>query len=117
MAGDLVCRVGRFFLQRRRFDSRKVNPLKQWKISPVDDRAQEHWDIYTKYKEKMFSKTHPAYSPWIIVKSNDKKLARLESMRDVLATLEYTGRENPCTSLTPDPDIVQRYHRTHQSID
>ena len=104
-------------VQEERFQSRRVNPLKQWKISPVDDRAQENWDIYTKYKEKMFSKTHTAYSPWVIVKSNDKKLARLESMRFVLSKLDYEGKDDPCTSLAPDPDIVQRYHRTNQSID
>jgi polyphosphate kinase 2 (PPK2 family) len=94
-----------------------VDPLKQWKISPVDDRAQENWDLYTKYKEQMFSKTHTTYSPWIIVKANDKKQARLESMRHVLANLEYQGKEDPVTPLTPDPDVVMRYHRSHQSID
>ncbi len=76
-------------VQDERFESRRVDPLKQWKISPVDDKAQEHWDIYTKHKNEMFSKTHTSYSPWIIVKANDKKKARLESMRYVLSALEY----------------------------
>ncbi len=104
-------------VQRERFDSRRVDPLKQWKISPVDEKAQEHWDTYSKYKEAMYSKTHTTYSPWIIVKANDKKKARLESMRYVLSTLDYEGKEAPRTSLVPDPDVVMRYHRSHQSID
>jgi hypothetical protein len=65
----------------------------------------------------MYSRTHTTYSPWVIVKSNDKKKARLESMRHVLSTLEYEGREAADTCLIPDPDVVMRYHRSHQSID
>jgi polyphosphate kinase 2 len=104
-------------VQHERFESRRSDPLKQWKISPVDDKAQEHWDIYTRYKEAMYSKTHTTYSPWIIVKANDKKKARLESMRYVLSTLDYAGKDEPRTHLIPDPDIVMRYHRSHTSID
>lgn len=104
-------------VQLERFDSRRVDPLKQWKISPVDDRAQEHWDLYTKYKEEMFSRTHTSYSPWIIVKANDKKKARLESMRYALSVLEFAGKNDAGTSLYPDPDIVIRYHRSGHSID
>jgi polyphosphate kinase 2 len=104
-------------VQQERFDSRRVNPLKQWKISPVDDKAQEHWDLYTKYKEEMFSKTHTSYSPWIIVKANDKKKARLESMRYALSTHDFEGKNHTSTSLYPDPDVVIRYHRSSQSID
>lgn len=104
-------------VQAERFDSRRDDPLKQWKISPVDERAQQRWDVYTKYKERMFSKTHTSYSPWIIVQANDKKKARLESMRYVLSTLPYEGKENPRTSLAPDPDIVTRYHRSSSSVD
>ena len=104
-------------VQNERFISRRIDPLKQWKISPVDEKAQDNWDLYTRYKEKMYSRTHTTYSPWVIVKSNDKKKARLESMRHVLSTLEYEGREAADTCLIPDPDIVMRYHRSHQSID
>ncbi len=71
--------------QNNRFESRKKNPLKQWKLSPVDLKGQELWDKYTHYKEQMFSKTHTNFCPWIIVKTNDKKQARLESMRYVLS--------------------------------
>lgn len=104
-------------VQAERFESRRTDPLKQWKISPVDELAQENWDLYTKYKEEMFSKTHTSYSPWIIVKANDKKRARVESMRHVLSTLEYEGKDEPRTHLSPDPDIVLRYHRSQLSID
>lgn len=104
-------------VQEERFQSRRLNPLKQWKISPVDDKAQEHWDVYTKYKEEMFSKTHTAYSPWIIVKANNKKLARVESMRYLLSALDYEGKKTPGVTLSPDPEIVERYHRSNQSID
>ena len=104
-------------VQAERFAARRDDPLKHWKISPVDDRAQERWDVYTQYKERMFSKTHTSYSPWIIVKANDKKKARLESMRYVLSALPYEGKDNPRTSLSPDPDIVTRYHRSNVSVD
>ena len=104
-------------VQEERFQSRRMNPLKQWKVSPVDDRAQENWDLYTRFKEEMFSKTHMSYAPWIIVKANDKKQARLESMRHVLSTMDYPGREDPRTHLSPDPDVVLRYHRSQISID
>mgnify|MGYP001819589616 FL=1 len=99
------------------FESRRIDPLKQWKISPVDEQAQENWDVYTKFKEKMYSRTHTTYSPWIIVKSNDKKKARLESMRYLLAMLDYAGKDEPTTCLIPDPDVVTRYHRSHAGID
>jgi polyphosphate kinase 2 len=104
-------------VQNQRFESRRQDPLKQWKISPVDDRAQENWDVYTKYKDEMFSKTHTSYSPWIIVKANDKKKARLESMRYLLSALDFEGKHENRTTLTPDPDVVTRYHRSTQSID
>ncbi|MGI9433060.1 MAG: polyphosphate kinase 2 [Myxococcota bacterium] len=103
--------------QFERFESRRVNPLKQWKISPVDEKAQEHWDVYTRYKEEMFSKTHTSYSPWIIVRANSKKHARLESMRYVLSNLDYAGKQESATALHPDPKIVRRFHRSTKQID
>ena len=58
--------------QAKRFDSRQKNPLKRWKFSPVDKQGQILWDRYTHYKEEMFSKTHTSYSPWMMIKTNDK---------------------------------------------
>ena len=103
--------------QEQRFQSRRLNPLKQWKISPVDDKAQERWDLYGKYKEEMFSRTHTSFSPWIIVKANNKKRARLESMRYGLSRLPYENKDEAGTSLHPDPDIVRRFHRSAKQID
>lgn len=103
--------------QKARFDGRLQTPLKRWKFSPVDQKGQELWDKYTFYKEQMFGKTHTTYCPWIIVKANDKKTARLESMRYVLSQFEYTGKEEANTNLLPDPNIVMRYFRSIGQID
>jgi len=103
--------------QARRFNGRVNNPLKQWKISPVDDKAQENWDLYTMYKEEMFSKTHTSYAPWAIVKANSKMKARLEAIRHVLNTLPYKGKGESKVSLHPDPAIVLRFHRQSKAVD
>ena len=103
--------------QLRRFNSRKSNPLKQWKLSPVDMQAQDKWDTYTKYKEVMFSKTHTSFSPWIVVKANNKQKARLESIRYVLSIIPYAGKEESTVSLHPNPNIITRFHRNASSID
>ncbi|MBX2817032.1 MAG: polyphosphate kinase 2 [Saprospiraceae bacterium] len=104
-------------VQKKRFEARLKNPLKRWKFSPVDEKGQQLWDTYTHYKEEMFSKTHTNFSPWIIVKANDKKTARLESIRYVLSQFDYEGKESARTSLLPDPNIVMRYHRSVVQID
>lgn len=103
--------------QKKRFDARLENPLKQWKFSPVDVKGQELWDDYTYYKEQMFSKTHTAFSPWIIVETNDKKTARLESMRHVLSMFDYEDKDDSKISLFPDPNVIVRYFRNQQQID
>ncbi|MEO5948465.1 MAG: polyphosphate kinase 2 [Chitinophagaceae bacterium] len=78
--------------QLRRFKSRQKNKLKQWKISLIDLKAQDQWDEYTRYKNEMFIKTSQKFSPWIIVKGNNKKRARLESIRYVLSLIPYEGK-------------------------
>jgi polyphosphate kinase 2 (PPK2 family) len=103
--------------QKTRFDARLKNPLKRWKFSPVDMKGQEFWDKYTFYKEQMFSKTHTNFSPWIVVKTNDKKQARLESMRYVLSQFDYEGKGQSDISLFPDPNVIMRYHRGIVQID
>ncbi len=103
--------------QMRRFSSRNANPLKQWKLSPVDQKGQELWDKYTYYKEQMFSRTHNSFSPWIIVKTNVKKTARLESMRYVLSQFEYDGKEEADTHVLPDPNVVMRFHRSIYNVE
>ncbi len=103
--------------QKKRFDARLENPLKMWKFSPVDVKGQQLWNKYTKYKEQMFSKTHNTFSPWIIVKTNSKKIARLESMRYVLSRFDYTGKSQAKTILLPDPNVILRYYRYIEQID
>lgn len=103
--------------QQKRFDSRKQTFLKQWKISPVDEKATELWEKYSFYKEAMLSRTHTTYSPWVIVRSNDKKRARLESMRYVLSNFEYDDKEEAGSLINPDPTIVSRFYRAIKRID
>ena len=104
-------------VQLQRFNSRLDNPLKRWKFSPVDQEGQNKWDDYTHYKEQMFSKTHTSFCPWTIIKTNDKKEARLESIRFVLSRFEYDGKGDSGAILFPDPNVAQRYHRMVKQID
>ena len=103
--------------QERRFLSRLQNPLKRWKFSSVDKEGQKKWDDYTFYKEQMFSKTHTTFSPWIMIRTNNKRLARLESIRYVLSKFDYDGKGKSAQIILPDPNIVQRYHRLVNQID
>ena len=103
--------------QLKRFNARMDDPLKRWKFSPVDKKGQEYWDVYTKYKELMFAKTHTSFSPWIIVKTNDKQEARLNCMRYVLSLLDYEGKDDSKTSLLPDPNVIMRYYRSLHKYD
>ncbi len=103
--------------QKKRFEARLQNPLKIWKFSPVDMKGQELWDRYTHFKEEMFSKTHSTFSPWIVVKTNDKRTARLESMRYVLSQFDYSGKSRAKTTLLPDPNVIVRYYRHLEQID
>ena len=79
--------------QRRRFKERKAHPLKQWKLSPIDMASLDKWDDYTRAKEAMFFHTDTADSPWTVVKSDDKKRARLNAMRYVLHAMPYSGKD------------------------
>lgn len=103
--------------QLSRFKGRLKNPLKKWKYSPVDEKGQELWDKFTYYKDQMFSRTHNAFSPWIIVKSDNKLNARLEAIRYVLSLFEYEGKENAKVNLNTDPNVLQRYFRMVKQID
>lgn len=103
--------------QLKRFESRLASPLKRWKFSPVDQEGQNKWDVYTHYKDQMFTNTHTTFSPWIILKTNNKKEARLESLRYLLSRFDYEGKGDSGSTLLPDPNIVQRYHRTLKKSD
>ena len=99
--------------QAKRFEARKENPLKRWKFSPVDKQGQILWNKYTHFKDEMFTKTHTTYSPWMIIKTNDKKVARLETIRYVLSKFDYEDKSDAEVVLNPDPNVVMRYYRSN----
>lgn len=101
--------------QLLRFKSRETDPLKQWKLSPIDKASLDKWDDYTEAKEAMFFYTDTADAPWTIIKSDDKKRARLNCMQHFLASLDYPGKDKKVVH-EPDPLIVgSTYHVIHRS--
>jgi polyphosphate kinase len=93
--------------QRTRFAIRLVDPVRQWKFSPMDMESVNKWDDYTAAKEEMFDTTDTDIAPWIVVKSNDKKRARINAMRHLLAKCDYDDKDHEVVG-EPDPLIVGR---------
>jgi polyphosphate kinase 2 len=93
--------------QRTRFAIRLIDPVRQWKFSPMDMESVNKWDNYTAAKEQMFGATDTDFAPWIVVKSNDKKRARINAMRHLLAMFEYDDKDHEVVD-EPDPLIVGR---------
>ncbi|MFI2778944.1 polyphosphate kinase 2 [Streptomyces sp. ALB3] len=91
--------------QRTRFAIRQVDPVRQWKLSPTDVDSLDRWDDYTTAKIDMFRATDTEHAPWTVVKSNDKRRARLEAMRSLLARIDYTAKDSDVVD-KPDPLIV-----------
>lgn len=91
--------------QRTRFTIRQVDPVRQWKLSPMDLASLDRWDDYTAAKVAMFRETDTEQAPWTVVKSNDKKRARVEAMRSVLARFDYPDKDEEVVGV-PDPRIV-----------
>ncbi|WP_456446909.1 polyphosphate kinase 2 [Thiolapillus sp.] len=91
--------------QARRFERRKNDPLRQWKLSEVDVQAQERWDDFTTRKYEMLKKTHTSHAPWTVIRSNDKYLARLNAMKAILNAVPYDRSESDL-DFVPDPAIV-----------
>ncbi len=91
--------------QARRFERRKVDALRQWKLSEVDLQAQERWDDFTNVKYEMLKKTHTTHAPWKIIRSNDKHQARLNAMKVILNSVPY-DRLDQELDFVPDPGIV-----------
>jgi len=91
--------------QRRRFERRKTDPLRQWKLSEVDLQAQERWDDFTNMKYEMLKHTHTTIAPWTIIRSDNKHLARLNVMRVILNAVDYEGRDE-MLDYVPDSNIV-----------
>ncbi|SQB97652.1 polyphosphate kinase 2 [Helicobacter fennelliae] len=95
--------------QKRRVKRRKTDPLRMWKLSPIDAKSLDLWDDYTTAFEKMFSRTHTPHAPWVIVDSNDKKAARLNIARDLLSKIDYEGKDPSSVCLLADPAILHPY--------
>ena len=93
--------------QGTRFLIRQIDPVRQWKLSPMDLASLDKWDDYTRAKEEMFLFTDTDSTPWTVVKSNDKKRARLEAMRHVLSSVDYDNKDHEVVT-PPDPLIVGR---------
>lgn len=93
--------------QKRRFKSREIDPLKRWKLSPIDIASLSKWDDYSRAEQAMFFATNTASCPWIVIKSDDKKRARLNAMRYVLSIIDY-DQKDPEAIGTVDPLILSR---------
>ena len=90
--------------QEKRLMDRKHDPLKQWKVSPIDDQAQKYWRQYSKARNEMLERSHSPTAPWKIVKADNKKLARLNIIRDILTSLHYKPKNE--RSIIPDRRVV-----------
>ncbi len=91
--------------QARRFERRKTDPLRQWKLSEIDVQAQDRWDDFSDTKYNMLKRTHSHNAPWTVVRSNDKQKARLEAMKVILGAVDYPDK-NPDLDYRLDPEIV-----------
>ncbi|WP_299036659.1 polyphosphate kinase 2 [uncultured Pseudokineococcus sp.] len=91
--------------QRTRFLIRQIDPVRQWKLSPMDIESLGRWDEYTRAKEEMFARTDLPFAPWVVVSTNDKKRARLEAMRVVLSRFPYDDKDADVVG-EPDPQLV-----------
>jgi len=91
--------------QQRRFDRRREDPLRQWKLSEIDVQAQEHWDEFTHYKYEMLNRSHTSQTPWTVIRSGNKHRARLNAMRVILNSVDYEDR-SPDINFAPDTSLV-----------
>jgi polyphosphate kinase 2 len=96
-------------MQLKRFHERRHDPLKTWKVTEIDIAAISKWDEYTKAKEDIFHFTHTAATPWTVIKANDKRRTRLETMRVVLSAIDYAGKDKKAVG-APDPKLVGAGH-------
>jgi polyphosphate kinase 2 len=92
-------------MQLKRFHDRRHSALRNWKFSPMDVAGMSKWDAYTEMRDLMFSRTHTAYAPWIVIRANDKRRARIAAMRRVLQSLPYAGRDLNAIGKA-DPKII-----------
>lgn len=97
--------------QKKRLKDRKSNPLKQWKSSPIDEQAIKRWKAYSSARNEMLARTHNAIAPWTLVRADDKRLARLNIIKDVLSRLHYSDKDKRV--IRPDPQVVFAYDASH----
>ncbi len=97
--------------QRTRFAIRQIDPVRRWKLSPMDLESLDRWDEYTAAKEAMFARTDIKAAPWTTIKSNDKKRARINAMRYILSRFDYPGKDREIVG-EPDPLLVKRGKKT-----
>jgi polyphosphate kinase 2 len=93
--------------QKRRLQDRRTDPLKQWKVSPIDDQAVKYWKAYSAARNEMLARTHNPMAPWTLVRADDKRLARLNIIKDLLGRLHYADKDERL--IRPDPQIVFAY--------
>ncbi|WP_338749022.1 polyphosphate kinase 2 [Janibacter alittae] len=93
--------------QRTRFAIRQIDPVRRWKLSPIDLESLDKWDAYTGAKEAMFERTDTKRAPWMVIKSNDKKRGRINAMRFFLNQFDYEGKD-PSIVFAPDAQVVAR---------
>lgn len=93
--------------QERRLKDRRNDPLKQWKISPIDAEALKNWAAYSRARNEVLARTNNPVTPWTVVRADDKRSARLNLIKDLLARLHYDGKDEAL--LTPDPEVVFQY--------
>ena len=97
--------------QKKRLEDRKTNPLKQWKVSPIDDQALRYWKQYSLARNEMLARTHNPMAPWTIVRADDKHLARLSIIKDVLTRLHYTDKDKRL--IRPDSKVIHEYDASY----
>ncbi len=97
--------------QKARLKDRRDNPLKQWKVSPIDAEAVHRWDAYSEARNAMLARTHNPVTPWIVVRADDKRLARLNLIRELLTRLHYAGKD--ASVLLTNPEVVFEYHEEY----
>ena len=102
--------------QARRFDRRRDDPLRQWKLSEIDLQAQEHWDDFTERKYQMLSRTSTIEAPWTVIRSEDKHRARLNAIKAILNSVDY-GPRSEQIDFVPDPRIVVSGAQEVQNMD
>lgn len=96
--------------QEHRLQARRNDPLSQWKISRIDNKALKHWDDYSAARNEMFARTHSVVAPWTIVRADDKPLARINVIRDLLTRSDFPGKDRKAD--LPDPEIVFAFNET-----